>query len=162
MENIYYYKSRISYLIREELSKEGKHPEAVRKYLQGKLNFLESIWEEKISLSLEHADDRFLLKTLNILVSGSFAGDSYPTNIGTTILVTLPKKINSVVFSHLSQNIFKFEVTEFSLLTLLKELLSQYGLCLVDNMSMTFYLNSCYTTESFIDYVKSLGITFLE
>lgn len=162
MENIYYYKARISHLIKEELSKEGKHPEAVRKYLQGKLNFFDSFWGEKITLSLEEPDDVFLLNTLNILVSGSFAGGSYPTNVDTTFLVTLPKKINCAVFSRLSQNIFKFEVTEALLLPPLKKLLSQRGLCTLDGMSLTLYLNKCYETKSFIDYVKSLGITFLE
>lgn len=163
MEDTYYYKSRLTSLIRGELSEQGKHPEAVRKYLQGKLNFFDALWEEKITLSLEEPDDVFLLNTLNILVSGSFAGGSYPTNVDTTFLVTLPKKINCAVFSRLSQNIFKFEVTETFLLPLLKNLLNQYGVCTTDNtMSASLYLNKCYDTKSFIEYIQSLGITFLE
>ena len=159
MENIYYYKARISYLIKEELSKEGKHSEAVRKYLQGKLNFFDSFWGEKITLSLEDPDDVFLLNTLNILVSGSFAGNSRPT--GAMRLIALPEKINDVVFSHLSGDIFKFEVTDADLLPPLKRLLNEYGVCTFSHKSITLYLSKCYEIKSFIEYIKSLDITFL-
>jgi hypothetical protein len=154
-----FYKSKLISRIQQEIGREGQNPNVVE-YLKGKLNFFEASWEGKITLSLNNYDDRFLLDTLNILVSGSFAGNSRPT--GVMGLIALPEKINDMVFSHLSDYIFKFEVADAALLPPLKYLLNEYGVCTFSHKSITLYLGKCYEIKSFIEYIKSLDITFLE
>lgn len=128
-------------------------------FLRNILSFLQVTNDSVVKLDFTNESDRYLLRLLEIEVPASYLNGAYPIQSEELIIIPLPKIIANVVWRKIGIT-YQFFSIDGSYIKALISFVENVGSCYEfdDGKCLNFYLSPCITDESFVAYIKALGV----